>query len=252
VGLTNSLRILWKPRTNRVRVSFLITIFFATSVFVSGQSAPSDRSLEPSPSASSDQPDDSTDAVHPSLLTPLKPQTQEAPYRPITPGQRLRWVITNTIGPPHLLGGILTSAFGTAINRPEEYGPHWGGFADRYGIGIAGTATNNAIEASVGLVMREDPRYFRAPDRPFKSRVANVVRLTFMARTDDGGYSPAYARYAAFFGGEFFSNTWRVQSEDNGHDALIRTGEDFAGRMVINAVEEFWPDVKKVLFHKRD
>ena len=82
-------------------------------------------------------------------------------------------------------------------------------------MGIAGGVTGNAIEASGGLILREDPRYFRVPDQPFKSSVENVVRLTFGARDADGGFRPAYARYMATLGSNFLSNIWRVRSEAN-------------------------------------
>jgi len=116
---------------------------------------------------------------------------------------------------------------------------------------MTGIVTGNAIETGAGFLLHEDPRYFRVPDRPFKSRVGNVVRLTFVARRDDGSYGPAYARYVAVSGNNFLSNTWRVQSEANTRDAILRTGEGFAGRMAANAFEEFWPDLKTHLFRKR-
>jgi hypothetical protein len=141
---------------------------------------------------------------------------------------------------------------GTALDRPKEYGPHWGGFADRYGMRKTGIVTGNAIEAGAGLFLREDPRYFRLTTRPLKSRFGNVVRLTFAARGHDGGFEPAYARYVAIFGSSFLSNTWRVHSEANTHDALLRASEGFAGRLVANAFAEFWPDIRRLAFRKRD
>jgi hypothetical protein len=195
--------------------------------------------------------DDASKPNPPSLLTPLRPVTQEAPYVPIRPRQRLRWFLTETIGPPHLAGGLFTAAFGTAFDRPKEYGPHWGGFADRYGMRMTGIVTGNAMEASIGAVWGEDPRYFRVPDQSFKVRVANVIKLTFVARHEDGSFQPAYARYIAFSGNNFLSNQWRVESEANNHDAVLRTAEGFAGRMAANAFEEFWPDVKTHFLHKR-
>ncbi len=215
------------------------------------------------PASDSKQPEEKNDATAPeqqngpstsnnppSLLTPLKPVTQEGPYTPIRPRQRLRWFITNTIGPPHLAGGFFTAAFGTALDRPKEYGPNWGGFADRYGMRMTGIVTGNAMEASIGALWGEDPRYFRAPDQNFKGRVANVVRLTFLARRKDGSFELAYARYIAVSGNNFLSNEWRVHSEANTEDALLRTAEGFAGRMAANAFEEFWPDVKTRVFHR--
>jgi hypothetical protein len=196
------------------------------------------------------QTDETRQSNPPSIFTPLTARAQDATYAPITPRLRLRWFITNTMGPSHLAGGLFTSAFGTAVDRPKEYGPHWGGFGDRYGMRLTGIVTGNAIETGAGFLLHEDPRYFRVPGRPFKSRMGNVIRLTFATRHDDGSYGPAYARYIAVPGNNFLSNTWRVPSEANTHDAIIRTGEGFAGRMAANTFEEFWPDVKSHLFHK--
>jgi hypothetical protein len=117
-------------------------------------------------------------------------------------------------------------------------------------MGMTGSVTGNAIAAGVGLILREDPRYFRVPDRPFKARVGNVVRLTFVSRGDHGGFGPAYGRYMAIFGDNFLSSSWRVHSEANSHDALLRTSEGFGGLLAGNAFEEFWPDVKRRVFYK--
>jgi hypothetical protein len=191
-----------------------------------------------------------TEQNKPSLLTPLKHSTVDDTYHPITSRQRMRWFLTNTIGPPHLVGGLFTSAFGTAVDRPKEYGPGWAGFGDRYGMRLTGISTGNAIEASVGALWGEDPRYFRVPDQPFKRRIGNAVKLTFVARRRDGYFKPAYARYMAISGNNFLSNTWRVDSEANNHDAVIRTADGFAGRFASNLFEEFWPDIKNLVFHR--
>jgi len=186
----------------------------------------------------------------PSLVTPLKPVAASEPYRPITARQRLRWTITNTIGPAHLAGGTITSAFGTALDRPEEDGPHWGGFAERFGVRLTGVATSNVMEAGVGALWGEDPRYFREGDGPFRARIMSVIKQTFTARRPDGNFAPAYARFVAISGSNFLSNEWRPDSEANNHDAVLRTLEGFAGRMSSNAWSEFWPDVKARLFHR--
>jgi hypothetical protein len=240
-------------RTGLLRwLAIPLTIFFATNLVVSAQSIPSGRTTEPAPLVPSHQGDECKVSSSPSLVTPLRPQTLEAPYRPITPRQSLLWFITNTTGPAYLAGGIFLAAFGTALDRPKEYGPHWGGFADRYGMRKSVVITGDAIEASAGLILREDPRYFRVPDRPFNARIKNVVRLTFAARSEDGSFGPAYARCTAILGSNFLSNTWRVHSEANAHDALLRASGGFAGRMAANAFEEFWPDIKKRIFRKRN
>ena len=219
------------------RLAILIAIFFAVNLIALAQSIPSRRKTEPSRLPPLGQPHEPEHSRLLSLLIPLKSQTLEAPYLPIKPRQRLRWFTSNTLDPSNLAGGLFLAAIGTAPDRPKEYGPHWGGFGDRYGMGMARSATENAIEGSIGLILREDPRYFRVPSRRFKARVGNVIRLTFAARGYAGGFGPAYARYAALFGGNFLSNTWRVNSEANTHDALLRTAEGFGGVLAANAFE---------------
>ena len=117
---------------------------------------------------------------------------------------------------------------------------------------MAGSVTTNAIEAGLGLTLREDPRYFRVPRQAFKSRAANVAALTFLARNESGKSEPAYARYLGIVGGNFLSNSWRVPSEANAQAALVRASEGFAGRMAANAFQEFWPDAKRHLFRKHN
>jgi len=230
--------------------AILIAVLLAIHPVASAQSLPSGSTIRPRQSALLRAHHKSRGPNSPSLLRLLRPETLETPYQSFTPRQYLRWFTTNTMDPANLAGGICAAALGTAPARPREYGPHWGGFADRYGMGMTGSVTGNAIAAGVGLILREDPRYFRVPDRPFKARVGNVVRLTFVSRGDHGGFGPAYGRYMAIFGDNFLSNSWRVHSEANSHDALLRTSEGFGGLLAGNAFEEFWPDVKRRVFYK--
>ena len=137
------------------RFAILTAIFFAANLVALAQSTSFVQTTEPSRSVPSEQPGGPTDPRFPSPLSPLKQQVLEALYHPITPAQRLHWFVTSTIGLPHLAGEVFVSASGTAFDRPAEYGPHWGGFADRFGMGMAGSVTGNAIEASAGLVLRE-------------------------------------------------------------------------------------------------
>jgi len=221
--------------------TILIALAFAINAHAFGQGLRSERG-----------PKDSRFSDSSSLLTPAESHTLEDPYRTITPSESLHWFLTSTIGPAHMAGVAFLSAGGTGVNRPWEYGPHWDGFANRFGMGLAGSATGNAMEASVGLLLREDPRYFRVPQQPSKSRVANVARLTFLARNESGRSEPAYARYIGIVGSNFLSNTWRVHSEANAQDALLRSSEGFAGRMAANAFKEFWPDFKRYVRHKHN
>jgi hypothetical protein len=75
--------------------------------------------------------------------------------------------------------------------------------------------------------------------------------MTFMAQDRDGNSIPAYARFIAIPGSNFLSNAWRAPGDDTASRATIRTGLGFLGRFGDNTFDEFWPDVKQKLFHRR-
>jgi len=185
-----------------------------------------------------------------SAPAPTSTEARLANYQPISTAGRFRWFATSTIGPQSLTAGLFSAGFGTALNRPTEYGSHWDGFGDRYGIRLTGIATGNAMEAGLGAIWGEDPRYFRAEGQPFGGRLKNVLKLSFAHYRRDGHLAPAYAFYVSTPGNNFLSNTWREKSEATTNAALLRTLWGFLGRVGSNAFQEFWPDVRQhVLRH---
>jgi hypothetical protein len=180
----------------------------------------------------------------------LKVVPAQAPYEPLSAKQRVEWAALETFGLESWLVGIWTAGIGTARDKPEEYGPHWDGFAKRYGMRFTGIAASNTIEAGLGAIWGEDPRYVRNQNLPFKKRVGNVFLYSFMARNREGKRMPAYARYIAIPGNNFLSNTWRVDSESTTNQALARTGYGLLADVAGNAWSEFWPDVKRMVFRR--
>ena len=172
-------------------------------------------------------------------------------YQSMTGKERLRWAVKGTIGGQSLGIGLLTAGQATARNDPHEYGTHWDGFGKRYGVRLTSVATEHAMEAGLGALWGEDPRYFRSDDQAYRGRIKHVIVSTFGAYHADGHFGPAYARLIAMPTSNFLSNTWRADSVASAGHAWERTGWGFVGRMGSNAFAEFWPDVKKHVFHRK-
>ncbi len=179
---------------------------------------------------------------------PIVPQQSQTKYVPITPKQRLIWFTRSTVGVESLLlAGPFSAGWGTAFDSPPEYNTSWQGFGQRYGMRLTGVSTGNAMEASLGAIWGEDPRYFRTEGQRFKKRVVNVVDLTFRAYRDDGERHFAYARLAGNVGNNFLSNTWRAPSESDWQSASIRVLEGIGSKAIGNAAYEFVPQLFKWL-----
>ena len=184
------------------------------------------------------------------LAAEINPATPDSPgYTAMTAQQRMEWFASSTAGPQSLTGGLFSAALGTALNSPREYGPHWDGYANRYGMRFSGIATSNAMEAGLGAIWGEDPRYYRTQGATIKQRIGHVMKSTFATARPDGHYAPSYARFIAIPGSNFLSNTWRDDSEADAQHAAMRTVYGFLGYMGGNAFQEFWPDARKLIFH---
>lgn len=171
--------------------------------------------------------------------------------QPITAQERVKWAVKSTIGPDSLASGLFSAGWGTLFNQPKTYGPHWEGFGDRYGMRLSGLALSNSMEAGLGAIWGEDPRYRRDEGAPFMHRLGHAAKMTFLADNRDGHETLAYARFAAISGSSFISNSWRAPGDDTAGNAAVRVGLGFFGRFGSNTFDEFWPDVKGKIFHHR-
>jgi hypothetical protein len=184
------------------------------------------------------------------VSTPVEIVVEAGPSSGVTPWQRLGWFDAKTFGVSNFGGSIPGAAWMTFLDRPHESGPHWNGFAERYGVSLATNAVSNAMEAGLGAAWGEDPRYWRASTgSPFKSRLGRVLLWTVVAPNRDGELRPAYARFIAVSGSSFISNGWREPSDTDAEHSLGRIAFGLLGRMGGNAFDEFWPDIKRKLFH---
>jgi hypothetical protein len=161
-----------------------------------------------------------------------------------TVDRRLEWFLDSTMGSGSLVAGAVSAGLGTGLNSPGERGDIGQSFFRRYEMHLAETSTENGMEAALGAIWGEDPRYFRVQTESFGKRLKNVIRMTFVAYRSDGDLAPAYARYIGITGSSFLANSWEANGAANIDGVALRALTGFLGRMGGNAFQEFWPSVK--------
>jgi hypothetical protein len=167
---------------------------------------------------------------------------------PINPSLRVRWLLDGAIGPKSLLlVGPLSAGWQTAWNQPEEWGHSWSGFGKRYLAREADVAIANTIEAGLGAIWGEDPRFVPSRRQGIWPRAGFAIKTTFVAPRRDGKLRPAWGRYAGKIGKNFIENEWLPPSAHTTRQMLLRAAQGFTGRMLGNLWDEFWPDVLRRL-----
>ncbi len=167
---------------------------------------------------------------------------------PITGSDRVKWALNSTVGPGSLFVGAVEAGWGNLRNRPPEYGQGMEGFGKRFGLRLSSVGTSNLMEASLGAIWGEDPRYHVSHDHTTRGHFNHAFKMTFMAERADGSVEPAYARYIAYAGSNAISDAWRPDSERTMSNTMSRIGERFAGTLLGNLFKEFWPDQKRHTF----
>jgi hypothetical protein len=168
--------------------------------------------------------------------TPVAAQTVPPP---IDGHERMKWLLVENLGAGSLADDVIVGAVDTLFNTPKEDKPHWEGFGERTAMVAANYGVKSVMEAGLGSIWGEDPRYFRTEGLSMKSRMAYVVKMTFMAKDRAGHTMPAYSRYLAYPGASFLSNEWQPTSQATVNEALARVGLGFLSRMGENAWKEF-------------
>ncbi|BDC49580.1 hypothetical protein F183_A18960 [Bryobacterales bacterium F-183] len=169
------------------------------------------------------------------------------PIQPISDKQRFQWALQTSVSPARMGGSLISSAFSTWTNQPEEFGPGWSGYGKRFATRIATGAMQNYMEAGVASIWDEDPRYIRRGSGSIGSRIGYAMKMTVLARRSDGSLMPAYARYVAITAASGASMAYRPASERTAGQFTIRIPMSLIGRAAGNSFSEFWPDVSSKL-----
>lgn len=181
-------------------------------------------------------------------ILPRTAVCQTVDYTPITTSERINWIVDGTIGPNSLLVvGPIAAGWQTAWNQPEEWGRSWSGFGKRYLQREADVAISNSLEAGVGALWGEEPRYVRLGHGSIGARAKWAIKTAFVTQRRDGRLHAAWGRYVGNTLNNVIENSWLPPSSTTVGNTIYRSAAGFATRIGGNAWEEFWPDVRRLL-----
>jgi hypothetical protein len=182
------------------------------------------------------------------LRIPAK-DTEPAPA-PISGVERINWIVDGTVGPRSLAVGVLASTWQTSWRIPDEWSRSAFGFCERYLEREADVAISNTIEAGLGALWAEDPRYIRAPRGSARSRFSYAVKTVVLAPRGNGQLKPAWGRFAGNVFNNVIENAWLPPSMTTPRQTALRSANGMLGRLAGNLWDEFWPDIRTRLGHR--
>ena len=170
---------------------------------------------------------------------------------PLSSGQKFRLATAGVFDwAAYPFNGAL-AAISQAKNDPKSWGQGWGAYGKRYGESFAdnsiGTYMTTAIFPSL---LREDPRYYQLGRGSFVHRAYHGINRLFVTRADSG--------HDRFNISESLGNAVAAGISNVYHPAEDRTvGRNLStfGFLILydglsNELKEFWPDIRRKVFHK--
>lgn len=177
---------------------------------------------------------------------------QPAPgYVPITPRERIDWIVFGTVGPKSLGIGMWVATWDTAWNTPEEWGRSWSGWGKRYVAREVDVALSNSLEAGVGAIWGEEPRYIPSHRHGIWPRAGYALKTVLLTQRRDGHLAPAWGRYVGNTVNNVIENAWLPPSLTTPGATVWRCAQGFLGRLSGNLFDEFWPDVRRWMRNRR-
>ncbi|MGB2636386.1 MAG: hypothetical protein WAM58_20820 [Candidatus Acidiferrum sp.] len=163
---------------------------------------------------------------------------------PMTPGEKFRLFVNQSISPPYILASSISAASNQARNSPEAYGQGWDAYGQRFGESLARASSNaffgNFLFASM---LHQDPRFYPQIRPSFWGSVKYSAQRVFVTRTDSGRNTFNSSGILGTTAAEGLANAYLPASEQTAAKNVERIGTDLAWRFAGNMFKNYWPTI---------
>ena len=181
-------------------------------------------------------------------------RTTEAaiPFEPITAKRKMTIAFKDSFDwPVYPTAGAFALLY-QLENQNPSFGQGMAGYAKRFGAAYGDQMIGNMMtEGIVPSVLHEDPRYFRLGEGTKKHRIAYALSRILVTRTDSGHNRFNFSEFGGNAIAVAMSNAWYPDTRtasDNAEKLAIQLATDAFS----NVLKEFWPDVKRHFFQKKN
>lgn len=166
----------------------------------------------------------------------------------LTSHEKFHYRVIEQFGIRGFLGSAISAGIGQGLDVPDAWGPHWDGYAKRYGSGFAAGISRQVFALGLDHLLHQDPRYFPSSQVDFGPRLRNVLKQVVIAKDDNGQATTASSRIGSAFASGFLANAWQPQGHGGIGDGLERGGLTLAGDAAFFVVQEFVPFTRNSVF----
>jgi hypothetical protein len=165
---------------------------------------------------------------------------------PLTPRQKGRLAIRNTIDPYNFATIGFFSAISVASDPNSAYGPGFPGFGRNFGVAYTETAVGEFFGTFlVPSIAHQDPHYHRLPNASYPRRTLHAITQVVWGRSDYGVGMPNYSILVATAVSDGLGNLYVPGRDTSWGAGVARYATAIATDPIDNFISEFLPDVAR-------
>lgn len=174
---------------------------------------------------------------------------QDATEEPLTAGGKFTLAFKDSIDPFTFVAAGFYGGIAQAENDYPTFGHGGAGYGKRFGAAYADQVIGNYFtEAIVPSLLHQDPRYFRKGTGGPWSRLGYALTRTLVTRTDRGTHQVNYSELVGNSIAAGLSNLYYPPSQRTAGETAEKFGIQVLGDTAFNALIEFWPDMRHLIF----
>jgi hypothetical protein len=168
-------------------------------------------------------------------------------YTPFAPSEKHHLSFDDTFSMRFAVMAAAMAGIQQAQNSPSQWGQGAEGYADRFASLWGQKYLYSSLMFGTTTLFGEDPRRLYSEKHGFVPRFADAVRLSWMARRDDGRVGFAYSRTLSITTARLIAYTWYPDGYSSPEKPLQQVGLSLAINCAFGVAYEFAPDLKKRL-----
>ena len=170
----------------------------------------------------------------------------------LTPRDKLLFPIHEELRPLSLVPVLVSASYGVAVNSDPKLGTGPQAWGERAGeAALRQTSIRVFSDGLLPILFHEDPRYRRMAYGSYTTRTEYAVRRLFVNQRNDAregfNFSDVLGRGMA----AALTEAYYPSRSQSSHVVFQTWGVSLAGSAGVNIFQEFWPDIKKKIFHAR-
>lgn len=172
---------------------------------------------------------------------------------PLASKQKFALFAMGTLDPFPFVVFALQAGISQAGDTHAGYGQGASGYGKRFGAALAdGTSARFFATYALPSLLHQDPRYFRKNEGSGWSRVRYSVSRGFITRADSGKTQFNWSNVLGKLAGGGLANVYYPQ-EDRGVGLTVsRVGISLGYQTLGNLAIEFWPEIRRKLFRRKE